>query len=131
MINYNEVDAANRIADQQDDEFKLDSLEPSKEESTERQAEFTQICVYLNKVGMDVMDIVKVSAKLMDSWKERNDAYYYELGTHNTYLLYKGYCISYQSGQWLFVFEDNEKELFFDVDLMMGLRVIDNAGAKS
>ena len=131
MINYNEVDAANRVADQQDDEFKLDSLEPSKEESTERHAEFTQICEYLNLSGLGVMEIVKVSSKLMDGWKERNDAYYYELGTHNTYLLYKGYCISYQGDQWLFVLEDDEKEIFFDVDLMVGLKTIDNSGEES
>lgn len=130
MIDLLKVDSANRFLDQMTDDFRLDELEPTKEECTERQAEYSQIAEYLISVDMEVLEVVKVSAKLMDAWNERNDAYFYELGTHNTYLLYKGYCITNQAGQWMFEFEENA-EVFFDADLFKGLQVIDNTAGKS
>jgi len=125
MIDLLEVDSANRMLDQQTDDFHLESLEPSEEERTERQEEYSQICDYLDGLELPVMDVVKISAKLMDAWNERNDSYYYELGTHVTTLFYQNFEITREENQWMFVWQEDESQNFAHADLLCGLKVID------
>ena len=120
-----DVDAANRVLDQMTDDFRLDTLEPSEEERTDRQEEYFQVFDYLDHLKLPEMDIVKISAKLMDAWNERNDSYYYELGTHVTNLFYQNFEITKEEGQWMFIWQEDESQNFAHADLLCGLRVID------
>ena len=123
-MNINDVDAANRMLDQETD-FRLDDIEPKEEERTERQEEYSQICDYLTLLDLPVMDIVKVSAKLMDSWTEINSAYYYEVGTHITTLFYRNFEITKQDNQWMLEWQEDGTQRFFHANLLAGLKVID------
>ena len=114
--------------DQETDDFRLEKLDDDAEraeaeEAANRKEEYQRICLYL----MDYMTLKELSgcaALLMHEWTDEEGAYYRD-GDGNTFLFYLNFEISKRDQQWMFENQDDSLLIFWDADLLSGLKAID------
>ncbi len=127
-MNYNEVDAANRVLDQQTDDFHLEKMEEDDEkqeaeEAAERKEEYYRIYLHLLDF-MKVSEARPIASKLMSKWTTEEGSYYRDESGF-VFLFYQNFQITKEEGQWMFSWQEDESQNFAHADPLAGLEVID------
>lgn len=128
MTDYNAVDSANRILDQETDDFHLESLEDDEErleaeEAGNRREEYQRVCLYLADF-MNIRELSPIASRIMHHWESDVDSYYMDPDGSES-LFYRGFEITKRDTQWMCEWQDDQLFNFFDADLMMALKDID------